>query len=58
MHNFIVQLDNTFLKVEPPNRVTFIDNKSLANSYPSRYATKNHLRNLEGVPDNVKIIER
>lgn len=58
MPNFIVSLGDTFLKVEPPNRVTFIDNKSLANSYPSRYAAKTHLRNLEGVPDNVKIVEK
>lgn len=56
MPNFIVQSGDTFLKVEPPDKVTFISEKSLANRYTSKYAAKMHLRNLDGVPDNVKIL--
>lgn len=58
MPNFVVQSDDTFLKVEPPDRVTFISNKAIANSYVSKYAAKMHLRQLEGVPENVKIVEK
>jgi len=58
MPNFIVQSGETFLKVEPPNHVTFISNKALANSYVSKYAAKMHLRRLEGVPENIKIVEK
>ncbi len=57
MPNFLVSVDDQYLKVEPPDRVTFISDKSLANSYPSKYAAKTHLRSLEGVPENIKIVE-
>lgn len=57
MPNYCVANGDTFLKVEPPNIVTFISDKSLANFYPSKYAAKMHLRTLEGVPENIKIVE-
>lgn len=28
-----------------------------ANTYPSKYAAKKHLRKLDNVPDDVKIVE-
>lgn len=58
MPNFIVQSGDTFLKVEPPDRVIFITDKAIANSYVSKYAAKLHLRQLKGVPENVKIVEK
>lgn len=54
---FIVKSGNLFMKVEPPNRVTFISNIQLANSYPSKYAAKCHLRQLDGVPKEACIVE-
>lgn len=57
MPTFIVKCGEKALKVIPPNKVTFIDEIKLANSYASRYAAKSHLKQLDDVPNNVQIIE-
>ena len=37
--------------------IMFITDARNANSYPSKYAAKKHLRMLDNVPEGVKIIE-
>lgn len=57
MPTFIVKCGEKALKVLPPDKVTFIDNIELANSYPSRYAAKSHLKCLDDVPSDIQIVE-
>ena len=43
------------MKIVPGIGVTWV--KANANTYSSKYAAKRHLKQLDNVPDNVKIVE-
>lgn len=53
---YCIVKDNKAMKVIV-NKAIFIDDARLANTYPSKYAAKKHLKQLDNVPEDVKIIE-
>ena len=55
MPTFAVFHQDYFMKIVPGIGVTWV--KANANTYSSKYAAKRHLKQLDNVPDNVKIVE-
>lgn len=45
------------LKKAVGSTILWVSDAHLANTYPSRYAAKQHLKKLDNVPPDVKIIE-
>ena len=57
MPTFVVMLDTKALKVNQLTGIEWVFDARLANSYTSKYQAKRHLKQLDKVPDNVKIAE-
>jgi hypothetical protein len=55
MSEFVVVYDKLYLKSKS-KIASFIEDLTQANTYPSRYAAKKHLRTLDNVPTDVKIV--
>ena len=55
MPTFVISHDNYNLKVVPGVGVVWVSKDP--NTYPSKYAAKRHLKQLDNIPDNVKIVE-
>lgn len=54
---FIVQSDDIYLLKAIRNEIVWTVDVDKANTYPSKYAAKKHLRTLDNVPEDVRIIE-
>jgi len=55
MPTFVILHDGYNLKVVPGVGVVWVSNEP--NTYPSKYAAKRHLKQLDNVPDSAKIVE-
>lgn len=54
---FVIVLGHRFLCKAVNSTILWIDDPNKANTYPSKYSAKKHLRMLDNVPEDVKIIE-
>ena len=57
MSKFIVLRPDGHAMIVLLNRPVWIENTKIANTYPSKYAAKKHLRMLDNIPEDVKIVE-
>lgn len=57
MPTFIIQCNDRFMYVNSDGSIQWVKDRSFANTYTSKYQAKKHLRLLDNVPDNVKVIE-
>lgn len=55
MPTFVVTHNDCFMKVVPGVGVVWTYKEP--NTYPSKYAAKRHLKQLDNIPDNIKIVE-
>lgn len=56
MPTFIVMRDSQALKVVPGS-ILWVNDARQANTYPSKYAAKKHLKQLDNMPNDIKIVE-
>jgi hypothetical protein len=56
MPTYVVIKDGNAMKVVS-NAATFIEDARHANIYTSKYQAKRHLKELDNVPEGVKIVE-
>jgi hypothetical protein len=57
MPTFVVMLDVKALKVNTCTGIEWVSDARKANTYSSKYQAKRHLKQLDNVPGNVKIVE-
>lgn len=53
----IIDSNQRSLRKAVGSTIIWASDARLANTYPSKYAAKKHLRKLDNVPEDVKIIE-
>lgn len=56
MPKFVVMSGSFAMKVIV-DKVIFIEDARQANTYPSKYAARRHIKQLDNVPENVTIVE-
>lgn len=56
MPTFVIMLERSALKTAPGS-VLWVKDARQANTYTSKYQAKCHLKQLDNVPDGVKIVE-
>lgn len=56
MPTFIVMRGANTLKVVPGS-ILWVNDARTANTYPSKYAAKRHLKQLDNMPNDIKIVE-
>ena len=56
MPTFVVMLNDKFMRVFG-GKPFWVETKNMANRYSSKYAAKRHLKALDNVPEDVKIVE-
>ncbi len=57
MPTFIVQYEDRYMYVHGDGTVQWVKDKSFANTYTSKYQAKKHMKMLDNVPDNAKVVE-
>lgn len=57
MPTFVVMLNQQALKVTPGLGILWVIDARQANTYSSKYAARRHLKQLDNIPNDVKIIE-
>ena len=57
MPTFVVTHYNYAMKVTPEFGIVWVSDARTANTYTSKYQARRHLKELDNVPEDVKIVE-